>query len=69
MKKLPLPYRNPSEAAREAFGDPVFQLIEQPRLKFIGWGVEGTEAAMILSTSHWIADDRGDFHFMGWPMG
>jgi hypothetical protein len=70
MKKLPSPDRNPSEAAREAFGEPVFQLVEQSRVRFIGWAAEGPpEMPTILSTSHWVADDMGDFHFQDWPMG
>jgi len=59
---LPFADRHPDDAALAWFGRPVFQLVEQPALRFAAWEREGHGGVVdVLGATYYLADERGEF--------
>jgi len=59
---LPFDDRHPDDAALAWFGRPVFQLVDQPALRFAAWEREGHGGVVdILGATYYLADERGRF--------
>ena len=59
---LPFDDRHPDDAALAWFGRPVFQLVDQPVLRFAAWEREGHGGRIdVLGATYYLADERGDF--------
>jgi hypothetical protein len=66
----PAPHRRPDEEALAEFGEPIFELVAQPRLQQHGWELDGeNNVTVAVGTNHWLADADGDFHFIEYPTG
>jgi hypothetical protein len=59
---LPFADRHPDDAALAWFGRPVFQLVDQPLLRFAAWETKShDEAVDVLGATYYLADERGEF--------
>ena len=60
--ELPFADRHPDDAALAWFGRPVFQLVEQPALRFAAWESENhNEVVEVLGATYYLADEWGEF--------
>jgi hypothetical protein len=64
MPSIDLPFddRHPDDAALAWFGRPVFQLVDQPVLRFAVWESESRDdTVVVLGATYYLADERGEF--------